>query len=194
MTHHRLDALKRIAIIGTSGSGKTTLANDLSCLLELPHTQLDTLHWGPDWTTREDFLTRVEAAVSQDAWVIDGNYSQARALVWGRAQAIIWLKYPFTTTTSRVIRRSLKRLITQEVLFGGNTESWRKTFCTKDSIIYWSVKTWAKHRREYPARLSRVDEHVRVITLSSPQQAQGFKKTLAMLSPATKAAGVDGTP
>lgn len=189
MTHQALDALKRVVIIGTSGSGKTTLAAELSALLDLPHTQLDSLYWGPDWTPRQDFLARVAATVNQEAWVVDGNFSEARELVWGRAQAVIWLKYPFTTTTSRVIRRSLKRLITQEVLFGGNTESWRKTFLTKDSIIYWSVKTWAKHRREYPARLSSY-EGLSVITLSSPQQAIGLKKTLAMLA---RSPQTDGT-
>lgn len=168
---------ERIVIIGTSGSGKTTLAHEISEAIGLPHTQLDALHWGPSWTPNPDFIERVERAASAPRWVIDGNYSRAQPILWSRAQAIIWLNYPFLTTTQRIIRRSIKRIVTQEPLFGDNRESFKTTFLTRDSIIYWSVTTWAKHRQRTPGMFARYP-HLKTLVLTHPAQAQGLLKAM----------------
>lgn len=39
---------QRIVVIGSTGSGKTTLANQLAHTLNLPHIELDALHWEPN--------------------------------------------------------------------------------------------------------------------------------------------------
>ncbi len=41
--------MRRIVVIGTSGSGKTTLARELAGRLNVPHIELDALHWKPNW-------------------------------------------------------------------------------------------------------------------------------------------------
>ena len=38
----------RILIAGPSGSGKTTFAARLGRLLGIPHTEMDSLHWGSE--------------------------------------------------------------------------------------------------------------------------------------------------
>ena len=38
----------RILIAGPSGSGKTTFAARLGRILGIPHTEMDSLHWGPN--------------------------------------------------------------------------------------------------------------------------------------------------
>ena len=53
--------LRRIAIVGTSGSGKTTLARQLSSLLELPHVELDALHWDRGWTPTPEAIFQQRA-------------------------------------------------------------------------------------------------------------------------------------
>ena len=42
-----------ILVMGVSGSGKTTYARKLASQLNVPHIELDTLYWGPDWTPAE---------------------------------------------------------------------------------------------------------------------------------------------
>ena len=66
--------LDRVVVVGTSCSGKTTLARRLAGILGTPHVELDSLHWGPEWTPHADFPSRVLEAVEQPRWVIEGNY------------------------------------------------------------------------------------------------------------------------
>jgi len=58
----------RISVVDTSGSGKSTLALTLATHLGLPYTELDQLHWLPNWTPRElpDFRAQVEAIAAGD--------------------------------------------------------------------------------------------------------------------------------
>jgi hypothetical protein len=37
------------------------------------------------------FRGRVASVVATERWVIDGNYSKVRDLVWGRAEDVVWL-------------------------------------------------------------------------------------------------------
>jgi energy-coupling factor transporter ATP-binding protein EcfA2 len=73
------DPIQRLVIIGPTGSGKTTLANQLGEILSLPVTDLDTLHWKPDWqeASTEAFRASVAAVSAGDQWIISGNYSKA---------------------------------------------------------------------------------------------------------------------
>ena len=45
---------------------------------------MDSLHWLPGWIEADDssFRELVDAFTVTAAWVIDGNYSVARDLVW----------------------------------------------------------------------------------------------------------------
>lgn len=103
--------MRRIVVIGTSGSGKTTLAKAIAARLAIPHLELDNLYWQPDWqeTPIAEFRERVTAAIQADRWVIDGNYSKVRDLVWARADTIVWLDYPKRVVMWRVITRTLRR-------------------------------------------------------------------------------------
>jgi adenylate kinase family enzyme len=143
--------MKRIAIIGTSCSGKTTLACNISKILHIPHFELDHLYWKENWQTleRELFREKVGKAVQHERWVIDGNFSIVRDLVWTRADTIIWLNYPFDVVFLQALARSIKRIVTKEQLFGNNIESFRQTFLTKNSILYWILYTHWKYKRTY---------------------------------------------
>src|SRR5688572_924202 len=143
--------MRRIVVVGTSGSGKSTLARELSRRMNVPHVELDALHWGPNWTEapRDVFRRRVEQAVAGDAWVVDGNYLSVRDIVHTRADTIVWLDYSMSVVFGRVLLRSLRRAIHREELWAGNRESLRLTFCSRESILLWVINTWRQRRREF---------------------------------------------
>lgn len=82
----------RISVVGTTGSGKTTLARSISQHRQIPHIELDALHWDANWTAASDqvFRERVTQALHGSTWVVDGNYSKVRDIVWGQADTVVF--------------------------------------------------------------------------------------------------------
>ena len=115
--------LARVVVVGSSCAGKTTLARSLARRSRVPHTELDSLYWGPGWTPvpPEEFRSRVRDVAAEPSWIVDGNYSVVRDIVWSRATALIWLGLSFPLVFSRALRRTFERIATQEKLFAGNT-------------------------------------------------------------------------
>lgn len=147
--------MPRISVVGTSCSGKTTLARRIAAQHHIPHIELDAIYWLPQWTAQpiERFRSAVEAAAAEDAWVIDGNYSKVRDIVWGRATDVVWLNFPFHVVLWRAIRRTARRIVTQEELFAGNRETFRKTFLDRESILWWVIRTHHRRMRTYSGLL-----------------------------------------
>jgi adenylate kinase family enzyme len=83
--------VRRISVVGNSGSGKSWLARNVAEVLDLPYLELDGVFHQRDWTPLpdEEFAERVAAVAAGEGWVIDGNYSQVRPLVWRRADTVI---------------------------------------------------------------------------------------------------------
>lgn len=79
-----------------SGSGKSTFSRTLQEKTQLPLIHLDMLYWNADGTCvqKEVFLKRLNQAVRQDAWIIDGNYGSTLELRMKACDTIIFLDYP----------------------------------------------------------------------------------------------------
>jgi adenylate kinase family enzyme len=169
-----LSSNSKIVIVGTSGAGKSTLARKLSARHNLADIELDALHWEPNWTpARPDvFRERIKAALAtKQGWVVHGNYSKVQDLTWGAATHLIWLDYPRRVVFWRVFKRSVIRTLTQEELWSGNKESFRKTFLSKDSILLWSLQTFSLRRRQYQKmRASPEYQHLQVKHLKNPSE------------------------
>lgn len=163
----------RIVVAGTSCAGKTTLARTLASRLGLPHVELDALHWLPDWQERPDdeFRALVAAHTAGAGWVVDGNYRRVtKELVWPRASVILWLDYPFALVFWRGLRRTLRRCITSEELFGGNRESLGRSLLSRDSILWWIVQTHRRRRRDYRALIA--EGRFPMVALKRPGEAE----------------------
>lgn len=176
--------MDRVVIIGTSGSGKTTLAARLAEQLEHEHIELDALFWRPGWeeTPRDEFKEIVARVCERPTWVIAGNYSSTREVVWTRADTLIWLNFDFELVMKRITRRTLERAWTGAELWGGNQETWRNVF-SKSSMIWWSAKTWSRRRREY-AELLADDryQHLNVLEFATPEHLESWLGALARSS------------
>lgn len=168
--------IDRINIIGPAGAGKTFLAGELAAALDVPHIELDSLFWLDDWVSvnKDTFRQKVEKALAASRWVVDGNYSsKVQDLVWGRVQMVIWLDYPFLLVLSRLVRRTLRRALTRELLWGSNRESLGKAFFSRDSLILYFLRTYKKKRRQYAAlSVSPEFSHIQFIHLRSLRQAR----------------------
>ena len=70
--------MKKVIVIGCPGSGKTTFAEKLKDKTGLPLYYLDAIWHKPDKThiPREEFDARLGEILSEDVWIIDGNYSR----------------------------------------------------------------------------------------------------------------------
>lgn len=172
--------MKRIVVLGTTGSGKSTLSEQLSGLLGLPYVELDALHWLPDWQMQETevFRQQVSDALNGDAWVVDGNYSKVRDIVWSRADTAIWLDYPLRIVYWRLFTRTLKRIWTQENLWNsGNKENFANQFLSRDSLFVWAWTSKARQRKNYPA-LFEENAHLTVLTFRYPRETAAWLQNI----------------
>jgi len=163
---------RRINVVGTTGSGKTTVARAIAERLGLEHVELDALFWRPGWgeTPDAEFLPKVDKATRGDRWVVDGNYSRTRAIVWPRADTIVWLDYSFLRVFWQLVRRTLRRAATGEELWDGCRERLASCLFSRDSILLWCVQTYWRRRRSFPEAFARPEHrHLRVLRFRTPR-------------------------
>jgi adenylate kinase family enzyme len=172
---------RRINVVGTSAAGKTTFARALSACLDVPCVELDALHWEANWTEAADRVMRqrVTKATAGDAWVVDGNYSAVRDIVWGRAQAVIWLDFPLRTVLWRYATRTRRRIRTGEELWPGtgNRERLSMHLLSRDSLLWWILSTYRRRRRDY-LRLPAKTPHLAWVRLRSAGEADAWLAAL----------------
>ena len=68
--------MNKVIVIGCPGAGKSTFARALAAATGLELHYLDMLWHKPDKTniTREEFDSALARIMSDDGWIIDGNY------------------------------------------------------------------------------------------------------------------------
>ncbi len=174
---------KRIVVVGVTSSGKSTLAENLAKRFDLRFIELDALHWGPNWqgAPLEIFRDRVEKALQAERWIIAGNYQVVRDLIWTKAEAVIWLDYPFLTVLWQLTRRTFKRWWTRELLWGTNREPLMQHFklWSQDSLFHWLFKTYWKRKREIPILLTEPEHrHLKLIQFKNPDETQKWLEGL----------------
>jgi hypothetical protein len=72
-------------------------------------------------------------------------------LILQRADTLVWLDLPKLDVMRQLLVRTLRRAWYREVLWHGNTENWRTSFASRESILWWSWRTHVLRRRQYTA-------------------------------------------
>jgi adenylate kinase family enzyme len=176
---------QRISVVGTTGSGKTTVARQISSRLKLPYIELDALYWDENWTGVSDqvFRERVIAAVQAEQWVIDGNYSRIRSLVWERADTVVYLDYSFWRTFWQLFMRTIKRSIRQEELWHANREDLLRSFFSSDSIMFWMIRTYSRRRQQYAMLMHQPEYiHLYFVQLKTPRMTREWLSSLTSIT------------
>lgn len=152
---------RRVHVVGTSGAGKTTYARALAAACGLPHRELDEVFWGPQWTRKDPDVAR---AILRDfldgdgaqGWVVDGNWTESAAGLLDDAELLVWLDYSRPVVMSRVIRRTVSRVVTRQELWHGNREDWRCVFHRNpaDNVVLWAWHSYRPNRERNLARMA----------------------------------------
>ncbi|MFF4245173.1 hypothetical protein ACFYY2_11945 [Streptomyces sp. NPDC001822] len=147
----------KVWIVGGPGCGKSTLAG-LLAEPGAPLVRLDALFWGPGWTPvpEDTFLAEIRKALETRGWVVDGQFPAAVAAFAHTADCVVWVDTPLRVAWPRLLRRTLRRWIRREELWGGTRETlW--TVVGPRSILWYALKVRADQQRanlELFARLS----------------------------------------
>lgn len=169
----------RVFVVGNAGSGKTTLAGRMAERLAVTHIELDSIFHLPGWEElpADEFRAAVVERVGGEGWVVDGNYRAVWDVIGMRADTVVWLDLPRALIMRRVVRRTVRRLVTREELWNGNREPfgnlWRLD--PNRSIIRWA---WTQHRKyveRYEGAMADPQwAHLRFVRLRSPDEVEGF--------------------
>ncbi len=88
--------MKKVVVIGCPGSGKSTFSRELHKETGIPLYHLDMLKWNADKTTvsKEVFIERLQKVLSEENWIIDGNYGSTMELRLKQCDTVFFLDYP----------------------------------------------------------------------------------------------------
>ena len=147
------NSAQRVLFHGVTGSGKTSAARAYAQAVGLPfHSADDVLGWLPEWRKRPvEEQRRIAGAIAAgDRWVVDSAWSSVGDLLLARAELVVALDYPRWLSLGRLLRRTVRRCITGELVCNGNTETWRLVL-SRDSIIVWHFRSFAAKRKSLAA-------------------------------------------
>ena len=169
-------------VIGVTGSGKTTVSRRIAETIGVPAIELDSLYHQPGWqpTPDEEFRAKVAGALDRcpDGWVTDGNYRIVWPVILPRADTVVWLRLPWRVSYWRMLKRTVRRARTKEELWNTNTESWRLSFMSRDSLLLWGLHHHRAHRRSALQALEAIAHQADVIELRSDADVDAFIASL----------------
>ena len=148
----------------------------------MPHLELDAVFHQPEWQPLDtnEFRRIVSEFTAAEGWVVDGNYSKVRDIVWDRADTVIWVDPPRHRVMRQLIARTMRRMATRAELWNGNRERWSYLFNREESIILWA---WTNHRgcrdRYLKAQGDPANAHLAFIRLRTPAETAALLRTVS---------------
>ena len=163
--------MRRVLVIGNSGGGKSTLARKLGEKLGLAVVHLDVLFWKPGWveSDRDEYLTRVMAALAAPAWICDGQFTSSFHLRMPMADTIVWIDQPPVLCLVRAIWRAAT------YREGGRPDMADGCREKVDFEFYRYIWTFNREKKpEIETALATCGAHARLFRLTSDREIAGF--------------------
>ena len=99
------------------------------------------------------------------------------------ADTLIWLDYPLATIMWRLLRRSIKRVVTQEVIFSGNRETWQEQFLSRESLLLHVPRTHAQRRKRFSAQIAQPEyTHLALYRFYRPHETEQWLRGMKLAS------------
>jgi hypothetical protein len=117
-------------------------------------------------------LAHFEALTGTGSWILDSAYGGWRHLAHERADLVVALDFERLISLTRVVRRTVTRIMRRQEVCNGNRESWRTLFA-RDSLVVWHFTSFRRKRTEMRAWESATAGPP-VILLRSPAHARAF--------------------
>ena len=168
-----MNEYKRILLIGCSGAGKSTLSIKLAEILDLPVLHLDAVYWNEGWvpTPKSEFKEKLQMALEEPAWIIDGNFNSTIEMRSRYADLIIFLDFPNWLCLSRV----LKRVWT----YKGATRPDMAEGCNEKIDWEFAKFIWTYPKKKRPGVLEMLGKmNVDTLILQSPKEVDLWLRTI----------------
>jgi hypothetical protein len=88
---------------------------------------------------------------------------------------VVWLNYSIVVALRRAALRSLRRVIRGENLWGGNKETIRRAFFSREGPILWILQSHHRRRRQFREMFhSDPYKHLAVFEARRPRDLDGI--------------------
>lgn len=169
-----------VFVVGTSGSGKSTAAKKIAKQLSRRHVEIDALMWLPNWIQRDslELAELLQKELDNGPVVLDGNFA-SKGIKPNKGDVLIFLDYPRWIVITRLLRRSLARVILRRKLWSGNREELSFLLSRNPEInpVVHAFKTYANRHQSYTSLLEDSQETSNH-TVKNPKQLRKFLRTL----------------
>lgn len=139
---------RRVLVCGRPG--KTTLAKAIAQKHGLNLIEIDWIYHKPGWNERSDEEVRLivqrRIAESENGWVYDGNGRNIVDMPLAQVDSVVLIQIPWVRTLWAYIKRGIRRSWTGEEIAGGNKETFRLNFASRESHLWHTFRT---RRRDY---------------------------------------------
>lgn len=167
--------MKKIVVLGSGGAGKSTFARKLEKILDIKAYHLDTFHWKPGWvaTPNEEWEKIVRELVSNDEWIIDGNYGRTINMRINLADTIFFLDMPIILCLYRVIKR--------RIIYHKKSRPDMNSGCEEKldwEFINWIINFKKNKKPEIVEKLNKYKDSKEIIIFNNSRQLNKYLNNL----------------
>lgn len=169
----KLVFMKRVLIIGSPGTGKTTFARKLALKTGLPLVHLDLYYHNKTKNyyheiNKQAWHSQVDELISQDKWIIDGNYNSTLEARVKRADTIIFFDLARRKAVTGVFKR---RLVLHNKIRDDMPSYWKEHIDWKFVRYVWKFN---KNKRPKIMEIISAPQNKSLIVFKNHHQAEKY--------------------